>query len=202
MFSRGIGSTIRKLQLRLNLRVLLSALFLVVLVLIYRPAFADTIGTFHVSAQGFPADFDGFAPPIEGTLRINVTNGTVIDADFGCWHESCTIIGSSQPTDGGWFFSVENVFFYDDYPNPIIDRSIWLYFTTTNPGSLVGFNGGTIFDGQFRAPWDGYVLEDQIHGTITLESVAFQPVPEPGSMVLLGSGLLTVAASVRRRWLL
>ncbi len=194
MFSSCIGSTNRKLlQVRLSLRVLLSTLFLVVLVLIYRPAFADTIKTFHVSAQGQPADFENYAPPIEGTLRIDVANGTVIDAAIGC----CSIIEYSGPTDGYWLLIVAHEFLF--YGNPAWDLSVWLYFTTTNPGSLVGFNGGTIFDGQFRAPFEGFVLEEFIHGTITPEP---EPVPEPGSMLLFGSGLLTIAASVRRKRLL
>jgi len=197
MFSPCIGSTNRNLQVRLSLRVLLSTLFLVVLVLISRPAFADTIQTFHVSAQGLPADFENYAPPIEGTLRIDVTNGTVIDADVGC----CSIIEYSGPTDGDWYLGVAHEFLF--YGSPAVDFSLQLYFTTTNPGSLVGFNGGTIFDGTFKALFEGFVLEDEIHGTITPEGLPEPgPVPEPGSMLLFGSGLLTIAASVRRKRLL
>src|SRR5262249_54367913 len=66
-----------------------------------------------------------------------------------------------------------------------------LTFSTTTPGSLVGFTGGTIVSGQVLDPEGGFNIFEGFSGTISPSPTSGSPVPEPSSLTLLALGFLS-----------
>jgi hypothetical protein len=138
-------------------------------------ALADTTDIFDITAS--PGG-------IGGTLTVDVTNGTVTAVDI-------TATGLTDFTDltlsapvlsGGWVIIVND---------PLIVNQILLDFTTTAPGSLVGFDGGTITFGQVAGPPVlTTILFTDITGTIAPAVAA--PEPSSVALMLLGVGLVFV----------
>lgn len=144
-------------------------------------ALADTIDIFNVNAVGGTLTF--------GTLTIDVTKGTVVAADvFDLTH-----VLVSDPTSTGWELWVADEVLVGGIL--INDRTFIFDFTTTNPGSLVGFNGGTFTNGLLIDFFEGVVVADDIQGTITFQSTV---VPEPSTLALVLTGLGLLAGKMRR----
>jgi len=122
-----------------------------------------------------------------GTLTIDVTAGTVtaLNVSFLGLSPFNTNTNLSGPSSGGYLILAFNESSY----------SMDLRFTTApTPGSLVGFTGGTIFEGvvaDFRS--------NPVYGITGGSITAPAGVPDGGSTVsLLGSALLGVAALRRK----
>ena len=126
-----------------------------------------------------------------GTLTINTTTGAVDGIDI-------TFPGMSASTPIEFTNYVEHYSYQGGVlvaaTDPVLPpQNLIFSFTTTNPGTLVGFEGGTIFGGEVNSP--GLPAEYFIDsGTVTA------PTPEPSSLMLLGSGMLGFAGIVRRRF--
>lgn len=120
-----------------------------------------------------------------GTLTIDVTNGnlTAVDITFpGLASFTNTQFSDSQGTN--WFIGVLNA---SGSPCSACD-ALTIFFTTTIPGSLVDFTGGSITFGEvLKTPTSAPEYSD-LSGSIT------PAVPEPSSLalILLGLGALLV----------
>jgi hypothetical protein len=117
-----------------------------------------------------------------GTLNVDVTAGTAtaIDVMFPGLPDFNTVNSVTGTENGVQLESSNGVI-------------LLLDFTTSTPGSLVGFDGGSIFGFSVLA---GPFIEayDNLSGSIA-------PVPEPpiGRGLLLAAGGLLVAAKLRDR---
>ena len=132
-------------------------------------ALADSIDTFDITAS--PGG-------IGGTLTVDITNGTVTAVDITATGlTDFTIVKLSEVSLGGWRLDAADV---------LDVNSILLVFTTTNPSSLVGFDGGTITSGIVVQNSTGQILAAPLTGTIAPAAVA---TPEPSSLALMLSGV-------------
>jgi hypothetical protein len=152
-----------------------------------QPAKANTITTFNVSGTCTPtAPFTGTT--FDGTLTIDVTAGTVtaIDVGFQGLSSFNTVTLSAPIGPSVWQVDARNgeLLF------------LTLVFTTGHtPASLVGFTGGTIFDGAVINAVTGFLAYDDLTGSITAPA----GVPDAGSTLpLLGFASLGLVALRRK----
>ena len=158
------------------------ALIVLALTLITGVAKADTITTFDV----FGTFSDPSSGTFGGTLVVDVTTGTVSSADITFpGLADLNQLNLSQSFLGGWTLSLSN---------STMD-SLILDFTTTNPSSLVGFNGGTITGLVVISGTTHHPLFNDLGGTIAPATVPDQA----SSLPLLGLGVSGLLA-LRRRW--
>ena len=132
---------------------------------------ADVITTFKAS-------------PFSGTITIDTTQGTVTTDNLS-FNQNGTAV---DVTFGGGEADGRTGYVFDSYtPND----AYYLLLTATSFGSIVGYTGGdfSFYDAAGKAGFDGNLVP------VATPSA----VPEPSTLVLLGTGALTLAGAVRRR---
>ena len=160
------------------------ALIVLALTLITGVAKADTITTFNVSGTFMDPSSGTFG----GTLVVDVTTGTVSSADITFpGLADLNQLNLSQSFAGGWTLSLSNS----------TTDSLILDFSTTNPNSLVGFNGGTIDGLSVISGTTHHPLFSILGGTI-----APATVPDTGSTLgLLSLSVVALLGVTRLRFL-
>ena len=154
---------------------------------------ADTITTFNVSGtagNSTPGTLgtcsSGSLCSFSGTLDVDVTAGTITGVDItfpGLSPINVVSCCADAFPPSGWFFPANNG-----------EQNLVLLFTTTpTPASLVGFDGGSIFEG-FVLTGPDYYDYSMVRGSITAPTV-----PEPGSLVLMLAGLSALGLLALRR---
>jgi len=182
----------------MGLRLLVAATFLLTTSLVAR---ADTIQTFDLSGT------TDTTPNItvSGTIVIDTTTGIVQSNDLSVSENGSTETLLNDVTLAGTTLNSSSVYAVEFGTFDSAGGSITLDF---NESSLVGFTGGICTtssrcsSGATSTAEFGQNFGDSIFsGSLTLQAAPPPAVPEPGSLALLGTGLLGLAGGLRKRFL-
>ena len=154
------------------------------------PPFVNNLGTINIDGTSTFVVGTGTAT---GPGFIQLANGT-----FGEMINSATAFGQVDVAGSASLNGTLDILLQSGY-NPAVGTSFT--YLLLNPGQLSGtysnilndiFNGGT-------EKW--VVTYNNAGGDVQLTAATnTSPVPEPGTFLLMGSGLIGLAYSARRRW--
>ena len=157
-------------------------------------AWTDTGADFYASGTLSATDIGG------GVYVANSGSGTATGGIFN--DDSLTLWAGSD--DGSDQTSPSGLFYFDNelFPDTssLLDDGGLLFIDNATGGDLnIWGNGAGIPYSTWTEVGGSYVLDDN-NSTFTLTPAQDPvPTPEPGSLILLGTGLLVLARVIRRR---
>ena len=155
------------------------------------PPFVNNLGT--ITIDGTSTFVVGTGTPT-GPGFIQLANGT-----FGEMINSATAFGQVNVAGSASLNGTLDILLATGY-NPAVGTSFT--FLDANPGQLYG-TYASILNDIFNSSTEKWLVSyNYAGGSVSLTAATNIPTttPEPGTFLLLGSGLLSMAYGVRRRW--
>jgi fibronectin-binding autotransporter adhesin len=155
------------------------------------PPFVNNLGTINIDGTSTFVVGTGTAT---GPGFIQLSNGT-----FGEMINSATAFGQLNVAGSASLNGTLDILLKSGY-NPAVGTSFT--FLLLNPGQLSG-TYATILNDIFNGGTEKWIVNyNDAGGFVSLTAAMnVSTTPEPGTFLLLGSGLLSIAYGVRRRWL-
>lgn len=150
---------------------------------------ANVLTTFDVNVNYTYPTTGSFS----GTMTVDVTAGQIVSADivFPGFPQPLTYILNSVPV-ADWLVDIGGA---ADYNHNFVE----LEFTTTNPHSLIGFTGGTIFADGVAQTFNGSGCVAGCGSPGTFTGTISPAVPEPSTWAMMILGFAGIVLMTYRR---
>ena len=179
-----------------------ALMILVCSILFIVPAFADSVSVSYSSTSLGPFSFQADTFSLTGqsgvlTLDSSVLTTAAINTAVFFTGDSGTFSGTES---GTLIYGLT----LDGVTQAVGQMATWTITPSQDTFVSVGASSPVLFNtaqGSWLVTLDGYSLSSTTIGLTqtTATSADFVPVPEPGTLALLGSGLLLVAGKLRRK---
>jgi len=165
----------------------------------YDESYNETIGPILFDQFGNGLEpFFFTAPVTSGTLRT-CTSDSCSESYSGIFVGGTISMYLDDPAPPALVATITSGSYSGYNQNPCIYPYCYAYDTQTINFTGQWANGWTTV-GTLSAGFDDSIAGNPAFGTLTLTTTAPSAVPEPSGMILLGTGMVLLVASVRLRW--
>jgi len=179
-----------------------ALMVLVCSILLVVPAFADSLSVSYSSTNVGPFSFQADTFSLTGQSGVLTLDSSVLTT--AAINTAVFFTGDSGNFSGTESGTLVYSLTLDGVTQLVGQMATWTITPSQDTFVSVGASSPVLFNtaqGSWLVTLDGYSLSSTSIGLTqtTATSADFVPVPEPGTLALLGSGLLLVAGKLRRK---